>query len=260
VRERATLLLILILTLSSLIMAESAFAQTTLKPSVPEFTVTPIGPSFDIPPTYSTDPDTGEIVIVENGYHVEYSAVVITIKNQPFSPTFSSTGRQTTFFYYNVRVKDHLLPNNFWNELYWAEEGFPLQSNSNYTSIAIPVEGVPRVWGRVIGTGIQTDIQVEAMMGSIGRQFNPNATSQIDMYPYVFTGETSGWSNTQIVTLPANTPLTPNPTISPATTPTPMPYQEPQQIDQTEIIIIVAVSATIIIAGLSLLIYLIKRK
>jgi hypothetical protein len=106
--------------------------------------------------------------------------------------------------------------------------------------------------GIVIPTGTQTDIQVEAMIGSIGRQFNPNATSQIDMYPYVFTGETSGWSNAQTVTLPANTPLSPNPTPSPAATPTPTTSQEP--------IIVVTIVLAIICVGVGLLIYFIKRK
>ena len=117
----------------------------------------------------------------------------------------------------------------------------------------MPVEGVQNV-GIVIPTGTQTDIQVEAMIGSIGRQLNPNATSQIDMYPYVFTGETSGWSNTQTVTLPANTPLSPNPTPSPETTPSPLPnpYVTP--------IIGVTIMVIVFLASLSLLIYLIKRK
>ena len=223
------------------------------KPSVPEFAVTPIGPSFDIPPVYSLDRDTGEIVIAENGYHVEYSAVVITIKNQPFSPSFSTEGRQISFFYYNVRIKDHNQSDSYWKELYRVDEGFLSPSKSNYTNIPMPVEGVQNV-GIVIPTGTQTDIQVEAMIGSIGRQLNPNATSQIDMYPYVFTGETSGWSNTQTVTLPANTPLSPNPTPSPETTPSPLPnpYVTP--------IIGVTIMVIVFLASLSLLIYLIKRK
>ena len=250
--KRATLLLIIALAVSSLVMVGSAFAQSIPEPSVPEFTVTPIGPSFDVPPAYSLDRDTGEIVIAENGYHVEYSAVVITIRNQPFSPSFSTEGRQISFFYYNVRIKDHHQSDNYWNELYRVDEGFLPPSKSNYTNIPIPVEGVQNV-GIVIPTGTQTDIQVEAMIGSIGRQFNPNATSQIDMYPYVFTGETSGWSNIQTITLPANTPLSPNPTSSPTTTPTPTPSQIP-------LIIGGAITAVVIVAGLVLLIYLIKRK
>jgi hypothetical protein len=255
--KTVVLMLLALLALSSLVMVETAFTESIPKPSVPEFTVTPIGPSFDIAPVYSLDRNTGEIVITENGYHVEYSAVVITIKNQPFSPSFSTEGRQISFFYYNVRIKDHHQSDNYWNELYRVDEGFLSPSKSNYTNIPLPVEGVQNV-GIVIPTGTQTDIQVEAMIGSIGRQFNPNATGQIDMYPYVFTGETSGWSNTLTVVLPANTPLSPNTTSSPATTPTPPSSQEPQQIEQ--IILGVTIIVAVLVIGLGLLVYLIKRK
>jgi hypothetical protein len=47
----------------------------------------------------------------------------------------------------------------------------------------------------------QVDFQVEAMTGFVHRVFNPNATNQLEMYPYVFSGETSGWSNTQTLTI-----------------------------------------------------------
>lgn len=82
--KNASLILIIVLAASSLIMAETAGAQTS-KPSVPQFTVQPIGPSYDVPPTYSLDPNTGQFV-TQNGYHVEYSYVEITIKNQAFPP------------------------------------------------------------------------------------------------------------------------------------------------------------------------------
>ncbi len=39
------------------------------------------------------------------------------------------------------------------------------------------------------------------MIGWIHRVFNPNSTDQLTMYPFVFSGETSGWSNTQTITL-----------------------------------------------------------
>jgi hypothetical protein len=61
-----------------------------------------------------------------------------------------------------------------------------------------------------------------------------------------------------------NIPLsitTPTPTTSPTNSPMPTstPYQEPQQTKQ-EVIIGAAITATVIVAGLGSLIYLIKRK
>jgi len=55
----------------------------------------------------------------------------------------------------------------------------------------------------------------------------------------------------------------PNPAareLTPTSTPTVAPYQEPQQTEKLEIIIGVAIAAVVISAGLGLLIYLIKRK
>ena len=50
-----SLLLVVILVGSSLIMVESASAQSIPKPSIPEFTVNLIDSSYDIPPSSSVD-------------------------------------------------------------------------------------------------------------------------------------------------------------------------------------------------------------
>jgi hypothetical protein len=46
------------------------------------------------------------------------------------------------------------------------------------------------------------------MIGYISRGYNPNATGELDMYPWRFTGETSGWSETQ--TLIVSAPMSPS--------------------------------------------------
>ncbi len=198
-------LLIALLLASTLITVQSAFAQSTVKPSVPEFTVESVGPSFDIPPTYPFNSTTG-LFDTNNGYHIEFSAVKIIIKNQPFT-------NQTNldYLYYNVRIKPHNYPNSYWLELFSAgNDGFPTQTLSNYTTIPCSVEGA-QVLGNTIPIGATTDIQVEAMIGHIGR----NQTMIPYPYPYVFFGETSGWSNTQSVTLPPKTPLLLSPSLTP---------------------------------------------
>ena len=55
------------------------------------------------------------------------------------------------------------------------------------------------------------------MIGHIKRGFNGNATNRIEMYPYIFVGQTSDWSNTHTVTLPQKVPITVS---SPTQTPT----------------------------------------
>jgi hypothetical protein len=59
--------------------------------------------------------------------------------------------------------------------------------------------------------GEQVDFQVEAMIGYIHRVHNPNSTSMSTIYPWRFTGETSGWSETQTLTI--NVPLSPSQTV-----------------------------------------------
>jgi hypothetical protein len=208
-RKSLATAVILIFASSSLLSIESTFAQSIPTPSVPEFTVEMVGPSFDIPPTYSFNPNTG-LFDANDGYHIEYSAVKIVIKNQPFS-------NQTNLdhLYYDVRIKPHNYPDSYWNELFNAgADGYPVQTPSNYTIIPLPVEGA-QILGVTIPTGATTDIQVEAMIGHIGR----NQTMIPYPYPYVFFGETSGWSKTQTVTLPPKVPFSASSTLSPSPTP-----------------------------------------
>lgn len=202
-----SLLLLVIISVSSMIMVEPVFALSIPKPSVPEFTVLPVGPSFDIPPSYSFNSSSG-LFDTNNGYHIQYSTVKIIIKNQPFSD-------QSVFdsLYYNVRIKPHNYPDSYWLELFYAgADGYPVQTLSNYTTIPVAVEG-SQALGTIIPTGATTDIQVEAMIGHIGR----NNTMSPYPFPYVFFGETSGWSNSQTVTLPPKTAFTvstsPTPTV-----------------------------------------------
>jgi hypothetical protein len=175
-------------------------------PTVPEFTLIPIGPSFDIPPNYSFNSNTGQFDIKE-GYHIQYSTVKIIIKNQQFT-----NQSDNDHFYYNVRLKPHNYPDKYWQELFSAgADGYPIQTVSNYTTVPIAVEGT-QAPGPIIPTGVTTDIQVEAMIGHIGR----NNTMNPYPYPYVFFGETSGWSNTQTITLPPKTDFTASPSLTPS--------------------------------------------
>jgi hypothetical protein len=230
--------------ISSIIMVKPAYAQPISKPAMPDFTIEPVGPSFDIPPTYSFN-STSELFYVNEGYHFEFSTVKIVIKNQPFT-------NQTNidFFYYNVRIRPHNYPDSYWQELYSAgADGYPIQTLSDYTVIPIPVEGTQAL-GRLIPTGATTDIQVEAMIGHIGR----NNTLYPYPYPYVFFGETSGWSNTQTVTLPPKIPFTFSPTPT-SFTPTPPSAANPNSITlpMNTFVVIIAVLALSLITLSALL-------
>jgi hypothetical protein len=226
------------------------------KPSVPEFTVKLIDSSYDVPTTYSLDPYTGENV-THTGYHVEQQSIEVKIKNQPFTPyemQDSNGNNQSINFFYNIRIKGQFSED--WTELYRASDGYPHQwSDSDYTALSYVLGGDADT---VLGTkmiklpaGTQVDFQVEAMIGYIHREIS----MPIPGTGWVVTGETSGWSNTQTITIPESQMPTP----SPATTPTPTPHQEPQQTALTTIIG-AAIAVAVFCAGLGFLLYLIKRK
>jgi hypothetical protein len=212
--KKLAIIMILIMAISSLslMMVKPAFAKSTPTPVIPEFTIEPVGPSFEIPPTYSFNSSSG-FFYVNEGYHFEYSTVEVIIKNQAFT-------NQTNIDHllYNVRLKPHNYPDSYWQELFNPNlDGFPIQTSSNFTIIPIAAEGATELQYQ-IPAGATTDVQVKAMIGHIERGFNSNATSQIEIYPYVFVGQTSGWSDTHTVTLPPKVPITvssptPSPTV-----------------------------------------------
>jgi len=162
-------------------MAKPAFAQTPTpstipKPSVPEFTVTLI----------SSSPES----------HFVNKTIELSIKNQP------------SVSFYNVRMR---VNDGNWSLLYPNNNSVPTQSNGEYTilSYSSGFLGVEYQYNlgytsQNLSAGDKVDFQVQAMIGSIHRVFNPNATNQLEMYPYVFTGQINDWSNTQTITIPAS--------------------------------------------------------
>lgn len=164
-----------------------------LKPSVPEFTVKLVDKSYDVPTTYSTDPYTGEKVTHE-GYHVEKIGIQIKIKNQPFVPYYDDSRGWNIGFDYNIRMKGHF--SEEWSYLYRASDGFPPQwSDSDYTVITY-TDGVFGTQMIDLPPNAQVDFQVEAMIGYTHRVVDGGFA------PWRFTGEKSGWSSTQTITIP----------------------------------------------------------
>jgi hypothetical protein len=235
------------------------------KPSVPEFTVELVDSSYDVPTTYSTDPYTGENV-THAGYHVESRTIEVKIKNQPFVSYYDAGRGWTINFYYNIRLKGHFSED--WKELFRASDGYLTQSDSEYTVISYqgeysPTEGMDFTSQTIMTnfpSGSQLDFQVEAMIGYVHRD------ASIPFAPWVFTGEKSGWSETLTLTVPISTQF-PTITLSPTTTPEPTPPISPTPTPnensrtlQSEAIVGAFIAVAVIVAGLGLLIYLIKRR
>jgi hypothetical protein len=227
--KRVTLLLIAVLTMSSMLMVNFEPTSAELPtPSVPEFTVKLIN----------------------------YSVVEVTIKNQPFTSYYDDSLGQHVFLDYNIRLKGYF--EGGWTEFYRASDGYLHQwSDSDYTVRTLRTEigtGITIAlrdgFSLTFPAGVQVDFQVEAMIGYVHRDISQAFA------PWVFTGEKSGWSNTQ--TLALSTASSP-PTPSPETTPFPTNHTG-VGLTETEIIIGAIVAAAVIGAGLGFLIYLIKRR
>jgi hypothetical protein len=228
--------------------------QAELSP--PEFTVKLVAHPYDVPPTTTTTIDqyTGkEIVTTTPGYHVENKSIEITVTNQLFTPYADAEGHLINL-YFNVRFKGHFGQESDWEEpfhkpirngIYGTTKQHP-QSNSEYTLISFPSE---------FQDGDVVDFQVQTLEGF----YTPWEPLLIPMGTSQFTGETSDWSSTQTLNIGEVQVPTPSPATTPTSTPTITPYQEPQPTEQ-EIIIGAAIVVAVIVAGLGLLIYLIKRK
>jgi hypothetical protein len=250
--------MILFLSLSMLKMPLQVRAETSIpKPAIPEFNVRLIDSSYDVPATSSTDPYTGQTV-THPAYHVESRTIQVSIRNQPFTPyeITENENSWTVHFLYNIRFKGHYAEE--WTEMFLVSDGYPCQDyESNYTVFSYQgeysaTEGMEFNAGSITTSfpaGAQVDFQVEAMIGYVHREIS----IPVPGTGWVFTGETSGWSNTQTITIGES--QTPN--SSPANSPT--PSSESLQTEITTIVgVVIALAA--IGAGLGLLIYLIKRK
>ncbi len=247
------LTLIIAMSCLTLLTVKPVNAQSIPAPSVPQFTMQLVGPPFTFNTTYSLDPNSGKIV-ANIGYTNPYSYVVLTIKNQPFNLSYGS-------LYYNVRIKNQntITPNENWTVISWGEDNpNPEQTTgSEYTNISLNIEGQ----GLPSLAGTQTDIQVQAMLGS----YSYERTGLLTYWGYTFTGVTSGWSNSQTISVPANVPLNTTPTSStstPTSTPTSTSYSSSPStsfllITNTISLTVIAILLAVIIA---LLLLLRKRK
>jgi hypothetical protein len=201
------LLLTLIMVMSSLTLltVKPANAQIIPKPSVPQFTLQLVGPPFIQNTTYSLNPDTGQIE-PNIGYTNKYSYLVIVVKSQQFDSQYGS-------IYYNVTVNGVPFIRNGDSEVQYPEQ----LAGSDTTTITFSIFGG---WGYGSIVGQQVSIQVQAMLGydQWGR------TLAFASQGYYFSGTVGDLSDPQIISVPANVPLsspstsTPTPSSSPPST------------------------------------------
>ncbi len=246
------ILLVALLALSSMIMAESAFAQTIPKPSIPEFSsLIYVETFYYLPPNYVIDPSTGQNISVKEGYNVYNPTIVAKIRNQPLTPYSYPLNNSTSkvYLYYNFRYKGHTV--NEWIYYPISESGLSTHRYSamfykfadfpNFTASSTDYSVIPiNFFIEPPPAGTKVDFQVQAQIGNI--------RSLGDGY-YSFTGESSGWSNTQTLIIPTSSTLTPNPTV----TPTPQATANPKDTFSGNNITLSLTSLALIVAVVAIL-------
>lgn len=237
-RSSIALVFILILTASSLTMVKPAWAQT--KPAVPEFTLKYVDNSYDVPPTYSIDPYTGQNITIQAGYRVQNKSIEVIIRNQPFTVYNSPL----TLFY-NIGCKGHFA--EYWSYLNFSLGHFTVASNSlkvdgslvspnaEFTVVTYALGGNNGTdqysfWLRDSSEGGQVDFQVQALMGYYTTHESTPVPGFRQGYYQVFTGDGSGWSETQTITIPEEIP---SPTAEPILSPTPTQEGTPTALPTT---------------------------
>jgi hypothetical protein len=217
------LILSVILAVSILIMAKPAFAQTSTPstiatPSVPQFTVQPVGPFVIVNTTYFLDANTGK-TIAKIGYTNEYSAVNVTIKNPPFNTYYYDGSKDDNIsLYYNVRYKIANLNESLeqvnedsWDQLFSQANYSFTPSDSEYTVIPIHFGGYSFEGGLLyVQVGEVVENASEVWVSFFPNYGLPVGTAGSYQTSYTVLA-TSGWSNIQTVNVPANIPLSPTP-------------------------------------------------
>ncbi|MCW3994662.1 MAG: hypothetical protein NWE98_00745 [Candidatus Bathyarchaeota archaeon] len=244
-----SLILAAFLAASSLIMVESATAQSIPKPSVPEFTVKYVDRSYTVPANYSyeTNPYTGEQVRTGHGeYRVDNETIELKIRNQPFTPYKDPETQRFYQLCYNVSWKGHY--QDTWNYYRYYIDSYSqpsegsvgyghLASNSEYTILLFSFgtdressENMPNL-GK-LPPNSQVDFRVQALFGYYTVTMVDWVPGFRPTYANIFTGTSSDWSDTQTITLhPTSLPTPTQPSTS-----TPTLDSSPIMFDITKII------------------------
>jgi hypothetical protein len=209
-------LLIVIAALIVSLVAGMHVVAAAPKPSVPEFTVKLINSSYVTSATNIIDPYLGQTV-THPSQRTEARTIEIRIKNVPFTPFELENGSNTynAQFFYNIRFKGHFEEewrdvynpnvNGFLGRDFGAETLFSQQGEySDTEGLEMTSQGMYTTFP----PNAQMDFQVKAMIGYI---------HHVVAMPFsadVFEGESSDWSSTQTIIIPAAS-------ASPSASPTP---------------------------------------
>ena len=226
--SKSLILLFFIALLSGILLVNPISAQSTSKPSVPEFSANYVDHSYYVPLTYTnyTNPYTGQQETETNGgYTVENKTIDVTIKNQPFTST-NLDGNNIELFY-EIRWKGHFenwTDYNFTNINYNSNGNNYLEQNNNnlynlnyairatnseYTVVSYSPSFIGNIPpGYEFPNGGQIDFQVKAQVGYTFLYYGGHIQAIGTDYHFVTE---SDWSNAQTVTISNATLILSNP-------------------------------------------------
>ncbi len=231
-RRTVALLTILMLFMTSLLVLPLCSAAAP-KPSVPEFTLKLEKHPYDVAPTTTVDPYTGQTHVKDDGYHQENKSINIIINNQPFT-SYVDTSDHSIGLFYNISAKGHFEDSwHYVDNPYWCTLNASSFENTvislsygndpRYPTGGYPLEGLVSLGDYAHG---QIDFRVQALIGyyiAYGGYYPSN---------YVYNGEISGWSSTQTIALSDGT-ITTNASPSPTSTTINPTNQEDQNLTST---------------------------
>jgi len=256
----SAVLLLFVLVSSSSIMSGLVCASTS-KPSAPEFTLRHVVTPYNVPEVFRINPYTGANESISPSFNGERQYIEITVKNQQFTSYNDATGKLVNV-YYNVSLKGHYrdvwghYPDSAYEDLFNA-------SASDYTVILVELGTIP--------SDGQLDFRLEAL---IGHYKYDRISSGVEYVNGFSAYETSGWSDTQTITVdesvPTATPGTslPHPSASPSESQNPV--VSPKQsgtasltqlgLDWTEIAVVALLGVIAVSLAVTVVLLLTRRK
>jgi hypothetical protein len=211
------LTLIIVMSCLTLLTVKSENAQSIPKPLMPEFNVTLIDSSYDIPPSSTVNPYNGQVT-TDTGRHVESKTIQVSIKNQPFTPFSIKTndGDRTVYLHYEVRWKGHFEKD--WHQSYYPLDKYVAltvenaQLKTEYSVFSYKGDYSSAGWnglGPTLPHDAQVDFQAKTFIGYVSWYDGAGASG------WEFSGEESDWSSTQTISIGQSpTSSSPSPTPS----------------------------------------------
>lgn len=166
-----------ILALSSSLMIESTYSQSTTKPSTPEFALA---------------------IATQNE---NYTVIEVVIKNQPYTNKEIDRIRTGIKLFYNIQIKEN--ESNQWTSISYEDLVGWLEQSSSDITIYHYVKNSTSASHKI-------DFRVQAMNGTFYFLLTGERPSG---YSPIFTGKTSDWSESKSISIPEMAEISPSPTV-----------------------------------------------